>query len=247
MLKPRVVSENAGRVDRGGLVSVEPVGGFPSQACLTAVRVLGMDGAGISMLLDQRNQVPLGSSGGEATIAEQLQFTLGQGPCWDAHTRQQPVLVPDVNLPGCYAWDAWPGYAAELVARTGYRAVFALPLSCEGLALGTLNLYRHRTGRLRPSELVRALLVAAQIFNDVLDCGTFSHEGDPANHYLRQPLAQARAVVWQAVGRATIELDLAASDALALLRSYCYAHNQLLDHVANDVITGQLPLHQLHP
>jgi len=34
---------------------------------------------------------------------------------------------------------------------------------------------------------------------------------------------------------------------LALLRCYSYGNDRLLDDVAEDIVTGRLPLHHLHP
>lgn len=220
---------------------------YPTRQALAAAAVLAVDGVGISVLMDGQNRIPLGASSDQATAAESLEFTLGQGPCLHAHAVERPVLVPDVTNRTAQVWTRWPQYAHELLARTPFRSVFAFPLSSGGLTIGTLSLYRRQTGDLSTVELGDALAVTNRIFYDLLDTGTFSGAAKPALRWLNLPLAVIRGNVWQAIGIATVELALSPADALALLRSYCYAHDQLLDDAAADVISRRLPLDQLHP
>jgi len=207
-----------------------------------AAEVLGADAVGISMLLQDHMRVPLAASSPDASTAEQLQFTLGEGPCLDAFTAGRPILIPDVTDPASRAWSAWPAYTEQLLARTPFTAVFAIPLASEGMSLGTLSLYRRRRGPLDPVEIGDALAVAHHIFLDLLETGTFSGDVQPAFEWLNLPLARTRAVVWQATALAIVELDLNTADALAVLRSYCYAQGRLIDDVAADIVAYRLPL-----
>jgi hypothetical protein len=51
-------------------------------------------GAGIGVLADPGMRVPLGASDEDAATAERLQFTVGEGPCLQAHSSARPVYTP---------------------------------------------------------------------------------------------------------------------------------------------------------
>jgi len=212
-----------------------------------AAEVLGADSVGISMLLQDGMRVPLAASNEDAKTAEALQFTLGQGPCLDAFTEGRPILVADVTDASSRAGTIWPAYTEQLLARTPFTAVFAIPLASGGMSLGTLSMYRRRSGRLSEKELGDALAITHQIFFDLVDTGTFSGDVQPAFLWLNLPLARTRAVVWQAIGMLIVQHDLTTADALAVLRAYCYARDLLIDDVAAEIVRQTLPLDQLSP
>src|SRR5450830_212153 len=88
-----------------------------------------------------------------ASLMEDLQFTLGEGPCVDSSTWGRPVLQPDLATTGPARWPVFSAGALE----AGIGAVFALPLRVGGIRLGVLDLYRDRPGALTPHELNEAL------------------------------------------------------------------------------------------
>lgn len=212
-----------------------------------AVEVLGGDAAGISVLLADRMRVPLAASNPMAELAESLQFTLGQGPCLDAFSVGRSIFVADLDDPTCRAWQEWPAYARELLYRTPFRSVMATPLAAEGLSLGTLSLYRRRPAAANTLHLRDARAVAHHIFCDLLATGTFSGQVQPELAWANLPMARVRTVVWQAIGMVVVQLGMNTADGLALLRSYSFGHDLLLDQVAADVVAGRLPLTTLHP
>jgi len=75
-----------------------------------------------------------------------------------------------------------------------------------------------------------------------------SRDGDgPA--WLDAPAATRRGTVWQAVGFLHAALDIPAPDALLLLRARAYTQDTTLDHLVQQVLTGQVPAQELalHP
>ena len=59
-----------------------------------------MTGAGIMLLT---GDVPRGSvctTNAVSALIEELQYTLGEGPCIDAHRLHAPVIEPDLSRPG---------------------------------------------------------------------------------------------------------------------------------------------------
>lgn len=58
-------------------------------------------------------RVPLGASDEDAATAERLQFTVGEGPCLQAHSSARPVYTPAAVFAA-----RWPLLYEELTART---------------------------------------------------------------------------------------------------------------------------------
>jgi hypothetical protein len=214
-----------------------------AQAC---VAVLPVSGAGISLLYDDF-RVPLGASDDDASCAEQLQFTTGEGPCLQAVRHGNPVLAgPEQIL------DAWPEYGQELFARTPYDAVISLPLQITAQATGALDLFLSDAPMLSRVSLADATAVQAQITRAFQLCqettgpeGNLSGMAEPA--WLHGPTAQDRSHVWIAMGMVTSRYQLRAGDALALLRAHAYGTGSTLDRLADELINGHQDIAQLQP
>jgi len=70
-----------------------------ARLCDVCAEITVMSGAGIMLMSDD---VPLGSvcaTNEVSRIIEDLQFTLGEGPCVDAYNTGRPVLEPDLADP----------------------------------------------------------------------------------------------------------------------------------------------------
>lgn len=67
----------------------------------------------------------LGSSNEVSDLVEELQFTLGEGPCVDAYDTGRPVSEPDLADPTALRWAAFSAPALD----AGVRAVFAFPFT----------------------------------------------------------------------------------------------------------------------
>src|ERR1700678_848503 len=121
-----------------------------------------MSGAGIMLMSDD---IPAGSvctSNAVSMVIEELQFTLGEGPCVDAYNHRRVVLEPDLAAPATPRWLAFSPPALDV----GVRAVFGFPLQVGAVRLGALNLYRDRAGALSDDQHADALVladVAAQV------------------------------------------------------------------------------------
>lgn len=110
-----LVAEQAAR--RGARVGVLDV-------CAAAVASLPVGGAGMSAMSRTAASHPLCSTDDISERLEDLQLTLGEGPCVDAFTHGAAVLTPDLQTGELQ--DCWPMFA-DAAPETGARAVFALP------------------------------------------------------------------------------------------------------------------------
>ena len=73
---------------------------LPSRLAVAAVAALdGVDAAGISLFTDEL-RVPIGTSDTAAAVAQALQFSVGDGPCFAAHHDQKTVVADQHVLAG---------------------------------------------------------------------------------------------------------------------------------------------------
>jgi GAF domain len=203
--------------------------------------VLAIDGAAISIRLDADVSVPIGADDRDAAAAEQLQFTLGQGPCLESALSGRAVLVPDLEQGR--PLQAWPVYVSEIIRRTPYRAVFAFPLTLVGLTVGTLNLYHRSAGRnLSEDEITAVHHITSRIAAELQAAGMFDIANRESNHEWQDSAsAHRRHQVSVAQGMTMQTNSVTAPAALALLRARAYASDRLLDDVAEDVISFRAP------
>jgi hypothetical protein len=166
---------------------------------------------------------------------DDLQFTLGEGPCVDAFRRGFPVLVPDLQDPT--AAERWPGFAREATGA-GAAAAFAFPLQIGAVPFGTVELYRATPGELSGPEVATALLLADDMMRIVLDeiTGPNHLEPTPGNP---EPMF-GRAEIPQATGMIAVQLQVGIPQALAQLRAAAFTANRPVLQLAQDVIARRI-------
>jgi hypothetical protein len=212
---------------------------LPDRLCRAAATLLPVDGAAISVYLGADVAVPVGASDPTAAQAEALQFTLGEGPCLQAYTSRGPVLVPDLNHPDPAVSSRWPTYATQLTRLTSYQAAFAFPLLSNGVALGSLSLYRHTAGETGADAVIEA--IAARCAGQLMDAELVPDpDGAPEHAWMDGLNAQRRKQVWVAQGRTMYVNRLTPAQALDLLRAQAFAAGRLVDDLAEDIAAGRL-------
>jgi len=209
--------------------------------CLACIAGLDIDGASMSLLTATVARETLWASDVTANLLEELQFSLGEGPCMQAATTGLVVMVSDL-VHGVNR-DSWPAFAAAVIERTGVRALFVVPLRWGVIHLGVLDLYRCAPGDLSP-EQCRDLIAAADIAALLmLELRTEPYEadgqGDSCAPWLDSSLG-SHAGIHQATGMVLNQLGIDATEALARLRAYAFSHQQLLLDVAADVVACRL-------
>jgi hypothetical protein len=206
--------------------------------CRAAARALPAFGVGISLIAKPGAQVTVAASGDITERLEELQFSVGEGPCLDAHASRRPVLSSDLLAPG----GRWPGYA-QAVAEHGVRAVFAFPLQVGGARMGAMDVYRDRVGGLSSGALVQALTFAEVATSDLLGS---QREPGGRDEVLRDAVDN-RYQVYQAQGMVTVQLGVDLAEAMVRIRAYAYAENRRLGDVADDIVAGRLVLEADEP
>src|SRR5216683_1256166 len=193
-----------------------------------------MSGAGIMLMSDDVPQGSMCTSNDVSALIEDLQYTLGEGPCVDAFHLGQVVFEPDLADPRTPRWLGFTPRAVE----AGVRAVFGFPLRVGTVRLGALNLYRDQPGELTAEQHADALVLADVTARWVLD----AQAGAPAGVVAEQLEAGAdfHFAVHNAAGIVSIQEGITVTEALIRLRAFTFSSDRLLADVAQDVIGHRL-------
>lgn len=192
--------------------------------CVGCVEHLSASGAGVSVVTGSGSRDIVFATDHVSAQIEELQVSLGEGPCVDAWSSRFPVIEPDLlqTSPG-----RWPMFAPAARAA-GAAAVFALPLQVGQARVGALDLYRDTPGMLSDAEIVDAVRIGDAVTQVLLKI-------EPAP-------SEFSAEVYQAAGMITVQLEVDLPEALARLRAHAYAEERPLREVARDVVARQLRL-----
>jgi len=207
----------------------------PQRIAELCVRMLGVSGAGISLVSDTGHRGVICATDDVSRRIEDLQITLGEGPCIDAVRAGGPVLVANLHDRDDVATWRWPTFMAA-AADAGVRAVFAFPLRVGAIGLGALDMYRNRPGPLDDSELAAALLGAEAAAVALLGLET-SPDGALADG---ADTGSYQAQVHQATGMVMMQLGVTIEQAFLLLRARAFSTNRSLNDVAAEVVERRL-------
>jgi hypothetical protein len=208
---------------------------YPQRVCAAAADLLGMSGAGLTLMTRSVLGAVWASDAASRTV-EDLEFALGEGPALDAFNGGAPALEPSLA-----ASSRWPFFGPQALAL-GVEAVFSFPLQVGVICLGTVNLFRHSPGFLSRDELSDALVLADVVTGDLIDLEAQGMlQWAPSDH-----LGQ-RARVHQATGMVSVQISADMTSALARIRAYAYVNELSIFKVADMVLdrTLRLPLHTL--
>jgi hypothetical protein len=202
--------------------------------CGAAAKALPATGVGVSVMTDGGVRGFAAASDASSQQVEELQYSLGEGPCVDAFASRRPVLEAELGVSGMARW---PMYAAAVHDR-GVRAVFSFPLQVGAARVGVLDIFRDRAGAMTDEEIAQALVFAEIALGAVLD-GQQDAPPGLVPEGLDEPPA-FRAEISQAQGMIMIQLGVTIAEALVRLRAYAYAEGRPLADVARDVVVRKL-------
>ncbi|MEV6756631.1 GAF and ANTAR domain-containing protein [Streptomyces sp. NPDC051214] len=210
-------------------------------ACRTALHQAYSVGLTLAIDAALAQRVSLCAAGPLAPKGEELQISLGEGPCVQALNQRADVLVADLDDPA--TTEHWPVYAQRARSHQ-IRAAFALPIlngSDQSRQAGlVLTLYRHRPGRISDADLQTAQ-DHAEAADLLLLAAPLPAGGDLVHAWLL-PL---NAVVHQAIGMISYRYSLTGGQALAVLRARAYTQETALTPLAQAIVddhsTGLAP------
>jgi GAF domain-containing protein len=209
--------------------------GTTDRLCTVSAELTETSGAGILLMSGDQPHSSICTTDDVSAMIEELQYTLGDGPCVDAFRSGSPVLEPDLASPSLVRW---PGFTRPAVVG-GVRAVFGFPMSVASVRIGALNLYRDRPGPLTGEQHAFASMLAAVAGRAVIamqagvEPGGISAELEVGTHF--------RLVVHQATGMVAEQLMVSVTEALVRLRAYAFSQDRTITDVANDVVAQRIP------
>jgi hypothetical protein len=209
--------------------------------CAAAVAAVVVSGAALTAASKMRAGHVMCVTDELSERLEELQLTLGEGPCADAYASGGPVLTADLTADETMR--RWPGFAPA-ACQAGAAAIFTFPLQIGAIRAGVLSLYRTRPGPLGAARLGDAL-----IFADIATVLLLDSQHQPAGSAAAtrpggQPedLALHRAEIDQATGMLTEQLGASIEEAFVRLRAYAFAHDRRITDVARDIVARRLRL-----
>ena len=205
--------------------------GQPERICALCVAELDISGAGISIMTSTGSRGVICSTDDVSAQIEDLQITLGEGPCIDSVHSGAPVLIPDLSEPDDLAVERWPEFMRG-AALAGVCAVFAFPLRIGVMTVGAMDLYRDRPGDLGLGQLSAALMAADAAALAVLSLHTALVD-DAGLHAAGSSL---QVQVHQATGMVQVQLSVSTEEAFLALRARSFATGQSLAELASDVV-----------
>jgi hypothetical protein len=209
-------------------------GGLADRLVRVGRAAMDVSGVGLALMAGDGPTAVLAATDGSARVVEDLQFSLGEGPCVESVKTGLPVLHGDLART---ALQRWPGFTAGAL-DAGIAAVFAFPLQVGAIRLGALDICRDAVGPLNDVDVGEAMALATAATALLLHLQMASGPGD-----LHADLADSlvdRAVVHQASGMVSVQIEADLADALTVLRARAFASGRPIVDVARDVVTRNL-------
>ena len=205
-----------------------------ARLCEVTRDIVGVSGAGIMIMSGDVQRGSLCSTNDVSRLIEELQYTLGEGPCVDAYQQNRVVVEPDLAQPGTPRWLAFTPQALA----AGVRALYAFPLQIGTVHLGAVDLYQDRPGSLNDDQHADAMVLAEVIASWVLDVQAHAPADSVAAELERD--ADFHFVVHNAAGALSVQLGVSITEALVRLRAYAFSHDRSLRDVAEDIVARRL-------
>jgi len=197
--------------------------------------VFPVTGVSVSTLGEFLGSETLSASDAQAARIDELQFDLGEGPCWDAMATARPVLAPDLRAHPSASWPAF----SRAILDDDLGAIFAFPLVVGPLRIGAVDLYSRQPTELTATQSRQASEMAGVVSRRVLRRAIMRMTHDEGVDD-RPGNAFSRRVIHQATGMVLSQLDVAIDDARLVIEGHAFASNRSMMDVASDIVDGTL-------
>jgi GAF domain-containing protein len=204
----------------------------PSSFSEPFIGMFPISGASVSTVGPLLGSETISASDALAARVDELQFDLGEGPCWDVVATGRPVLEPALRTNPRRTWPAF----SPAIERENIASLFAFPLMLGTLRIGAIDLYSAHAMELDETQTMQAETMAAVVSRHVLRRALDAAGGD----YEDDGNAHSRRVVHQATGMVLAQLRLPADDARLVIQGHAFATNQSMMDVASDIVNRKL-------
>lgn len=203
------------------LVRVLPQALLAPELLVAVARTLGAGGAALTLLGTARYEESAIASDATATLAQEMEFVLGEGPAHDAAGSGGLVVADEEAMSA-----RWPHYSLAMT-KLGVHTVTAAPLCLRDRCFGMLTAFNTNV------RTVRVLVVGVTSYLVETVLYATSAEGTCQT-------VDDRTVVHQATGMIAARLHCPVGDALAVLRARAFAENEGIGVLARRIVDREL-------
>jgi hypothetical protein len=199
------------------------------------IQALPVTGIAISTLGDFLGNETVSASDDTAARLDELQFDLGEGPCWDAFGTMRPVLEPNIRQKPNGVWPAF----SDAIQNQEIGALYAFPLFVGPLKLGAMDLYSVEPkpfSDLHTRQCAAfASVVSRLILHRALERVGTDRDGDalPESRFSRR-------IIHQATGMVLAQLDLPPDEARLVIEAHSFATGRSMQEIAEDIVDRRL-------
>lgn len=205
----------------------------PSELARPIVEALPVTGAAISTMGDFLGNETVSATDALAARIDELQFDLGEGPCWDAMKLARPVLEPDVRT---HPSGVWPAFS-DAIRGDEIGAIFAFPLVIGPLRLGALDLYSAQPLTLSDLHAKQSAAFASVVSRLVLHRALQQVGRDESPE---ADVRFSRRTVHQATGMVLAQLNLPPDEARLVIQAHAFAVGRSMQEIAEDIVERRL-------
>lgn len=209
---------------------------FSAQFAVAARSVLGVGDVGVTVAFARGGPTESTGSSDRATVLEQVQWDVGEGPSVDALDAFIPIQVADLRDES--AVDRWPVAARGLLDK-GVRSVTAYPLRVGGAQIGVMSSYRESIGDLNSSDYANGLVVSTLLSTAILDSHASELSGSASEPW---ESSQSSSKLNFAAGIIAERHGMSIVDALIRIRGHAFVTGLSTRDVAQRIAEGTLDL-----
>ena len=216
--------------------AVNPELNLAQKLCLVGVEVLHAETVSLALVVDHAYSA-IAASDHLATLLDEQQFALGDGPTFDAQDSSTPIVVADTGNPK--AGRKWPAFT-PIAERHGIQGVFAFPLRIGMAYLGVMSAYRSRPDAPSANEYADGLILASMATADLVRHQAGVTPPDLADIFAPGLAAQSQLQI--ATGMVSELLNCSAVSALVRIRARAFADDKPVSEIARAIVARELIL-----
>ena len=202
-----------------------------ARLCAVCPGIVGVNGAGVMLMSGDIPRGSLSSTDDVSQLIEELQYTLGEGPCVDASAEGRWFHTGSLEEE-----QRWPTFTPRARAL-GISAILSSPLLDQGGPVGALNIYSRTAAAFGPRDQELAALFAAEASILMSNARVHATNDDQRSHWLHGAL-RTREIIAEAHGVIMERENVLEGDAFAILRRFSQKSNRPLRERAEDVVAS---------
>jgi len=184
--------------------------------------------ASVTFTRGQSDGWTVAATGDLAIELDEVQFGLGHGPCMDAGSGGEVLLVRDFSTE-----DRWPEYA-PIALKAGARSSLSVPFPIQQHVVAALNLYSREVNGFSAADVRLAEEIAAQAAVAVVNATLYESATQLADGLKRA--MESRATIEQAKGVLVGTTHCTPEQAFAVLVKQSQHENRKLRDVAAELV-----------